>query len=140
MERACATNEAVTAIDSAVRRTSTAAVLDVVVIVIFAAIGRASHSEAHPVLESLAVAWPFLVGAAVGWAIAVGPLHRTAASFTAGVPIWFAAVVVGMVLRVATGRGTAISFIIVATLFLGAFLLGWRVILLGWKRRTNRLA
>lgn len=38
---------------------------DIVLILGFAAIGRASHSEAHPVLESLVVAWPFLVGAAV---------------------------------------------------------------------------
>lgn len=119
-------------------RTVSAGVLDVVVIVIFAAIGRASHSEAHPVLESVAVAWPFLVGAAVGWVIALGPFGRAALSPLAGVPIWLAAVVIGMVLRAVTGRGTAISFVVVATLFLGAFLLGWRVILHRWQRRTNR--
>lgn len=125
-------------INLTVRRTAVACVLDVLVIVVFAAIGRASHSEAHPVLESLSVAWPFLVGAAVGWAIALGPCGRSAASFAAGVPIWLATVVIGMALRAATGRGIAVSFIVVATLFLGAFLLGWRVILLGWQRRTNR--
>lgn len=123
--------------DVTIGPTIAAGLLDVLVIVIFAAIGRASHAEAHPVLESLSVAWPFITGTAIGWAIALGPLRRAAASLLAGVPIWVATVVIGMALRAATGRGIAVSFIVVATLFLGAFLLGWRLILLGWQRRTR---
>lgn len=115
-----------------------AAVLDIALIVAFAAIGRASHSEAQPVLESLTVAWPFLAGAAVGWAIALGPLGRLPSSLLAGVPVWLGSVAVGMVLRVLTGRGIALSFVIVATLVLGFFLLGWRAILQVWERRSRR--
>jgi hypothetical protein len=33
-----------------------------------------------------------------------------------------------MVLRVVSGQGTAIAFIVVALVFLGLFLLGWRVL------------
>lgn len=124
--------------DFSMTRTVLAGVLDVVVIVVFAAIGRASHSETHPVLESLSVAWPFLAGAAIGWALALGPIGRSATSLLAGLPIWLATVVIGMALRAATGRGIAVSFIIVATIFLGVFLLGWRAIAQVWHRRTTR--
>ncbi|MBO1754684.1 DUF3054 domain-containing protein [Allobranchiibius sp. CTAmp26] len=124
--------------DLAARRTTViAAVLDVVLIVAFAAIGRASHSESHPVLESAVVAWPFLAGAAVGWAFAVGIRRWAPASLRAGVPVWVGAVAIGMVLRVVTGRGVALSFVIVAMVVLAVFLLGWRGIVAGWQRRTH---
>ncbi|MBO1766404.1 DUF3054 domain-containing protein [Allobranchiibius sp. GilTou38] len=119
------------------RRAVVAVVLDVVLIVAFAAIGRASHSESHPVLESAVVAWPFLAGAAAGWAVAVGVRRWAPASPRAGVPIWVGAVVIGMVLRTLTGRGVAVSFVIVATIVLGVFLLGWRVMVAGWQRRMR---
>lgn len=111
-----------------------AAVLDAAVIILFAAIGRASHSEASPVLESLSVAWPFLVGAAVGWLIALGPLGRSPGTVAGGIPIWLSAVILGMALRALTHRGIAFSFIIVATIVLAAFLFGWRAASF-WLRR-----
>lgn len=124
--------------DVAMRSVVAAGLIDAAFIIVFAAIGRASHSEAQPVLESLSVAWPFLVGAAAGWAIAWYLLGRAPTSLVAALPIWLAAIVLGMSLRAATGRGIAVSFIIVATLFLGLFLLGWRVILLLWRRRRTQ--
>lgn len=41
--------------------------------------------------------------------------------------IWIVTLVLGMGLRVA-GQGTALPFLLVATLVLGAGLLGWRLI------------
>ena len=119
------------------RTTWIAALLDVVLIVAFAAIGRASHSESHPVLEAAVVAWPFLVGAAVGWAFAIGLRRWAPASVRAGIPVWLGAVAVGMVLRALTGRGVAVSFVLVALVVLGVFVLGWRVIVAGWQRRMR---
>jgi hypothetical protein len=46
----------------------------------------------------------------------------------AGVGAWLCTVAFGMVLRVVSGQGTALSFIIVALAFLGLFLLGWRLL------------
>jgi hypothetical protein len=44
--------------------------------------------------------------------------------------VWGYTVVMGMVLRnVVFNRGTALAFIIVATVFLGATMLGWRALL-----------
>ncbi len=114
-----------------------AAVLDAALIVLFAVIGRASHSESNPVLDSLSVAWPFLVGAAIGWLLVLGPLGRRPSTVTGGVPIWLFAVVLGMALRVLTDRGIAFSFIVVATLVLAAFLLGWRTSAAFWQRRRT---
>ncbi|MER2203614.1 MAG: DUF3054 domain-containing protein, partial [Rhodococcus sp. (in: high G+C Gram-positive bacteria)] len=45
-----------------------------------------------------------------------------------GIVVWLSTVVIGMILRVLSGQGTQFSFIVVATLVLGAFLLGWRAL------------
>ena len=105
-----------------------------ILIVVFAAIGRATHSEGNPVLDSLSVAWPFLVGAALGWAFALGLLRRSPNSLASGVLIWLGSVIIGMLLRALTGQGTAVSFVVVATLVLAAFLLGWRAAARLWQR------
>ena len=45
-----------------------------------------------------------------------------------GAGVWLATVALGQALRVVAGQGTALAFIIVSLLFLGLFLLGWRLI------------
>ena len=46
----------------------------------------------------------------------------------AGVGAWLGAAALGMVLRVVSGQGTALAFIVVALAFLGLFLFGWRLL------------
>lgn len=116
------------------RRLALAALADFVLVLVFAGIGRASHDESNPVLAAIDTAWPFLVGAALGWALVL-LLGRDPLRVTHAWPIWADAVVVGMLLRLATGDGTALPFVIVATLVLGAFLLGWRLVF-GLVRRS----
>jgi hypothetical protein len=41
--------------------------------------------------------------------------------------VWLVTVALGQALRVLAGQGTALAFIIVSLLFLGLFLLGWRI-------------
>lgn len=107
-----------------------AAALDFGAIVVFGAVGRASHSEgifgAHGVGLATTV-WPFAVGALVGW-IAVKAWKKPCAARPTGIGVWAGAVVGGMLLRVASGQGVQFSFVIVAALVLAAFLVGWRVI------------
>jgi hypothetical protein len=100
--------------------------LDTVLVVLFAAIGRRNHAEAGGLTDSLATAWPFLVGTGAGWLISMAVFRRAPLQVPEGVPVWLSAVALGMLLRGATGEGTAFSFIIVATLFLGAAMLSWR--------------
>jgi hypothetical protein len=100
--------------------------LDTVVVVLFAAIGRRSHAETGALTAILTTAWPFLAGMAAGWLISLLIFRRVPLQVREGVTVVVAAVALGMLLRGATGQGTAFSFIIVATLFLGAAMLGWR--------------
>ena len=102
-----------------------AGVLDVCCVLVFVAIGRASHEEAASLAGFATTAWPFLVGGGAGW-VAGRVWRRPESLVPAGVAVWGAAVVVGMVLRALSGQGTAVAFVIVAFVFLGAVLLGWR--------------
>lgn len=120
------------------RRPAAALSVDVLLVALFAAIGRASHEEANPVVGVLSTAWPFLVGAAVGWVVVRATRRSWPVAVAPGVTVWFATVLVGMVLRRATGQGTAVSFVVVASLVLAAFLLGWRALGAYAARRATR--
>ncbi|MFS3128437.1 DUF3054 domain-containing protein [Nocardioides sp. Bht2] len=109
--------------------------LDAFVLLFFAGVGRDEH-DSGPLTGLLDTAWPFLAGAAIGHLIAAA-LHREPITLRAGVIVWASTVVGGMLLRQVTGDGTAFSFIVVTTCFTGFFLIGWRVILLGWMRRRG---
>lgn len=116
--------------------------IDVALVLLFAAVGRGSHGES--VLGGLAgTAWPFLLGLGVGWlvALAVGRTGRRGFDPRRLVPegllIWAGAVVVGMLARVVAGQGTAPSFIVVAGVVLAVFLLGWRLLAAVVARRRR---
>ena len=104
-----------------------AIVLDCCCVLLFVIIGRASHAKGETLAGAASTAWPFLAGLAVGW-LAARAWRRPFGLFPAGVGGWLGAVVLGMVLRVVSGQGTAVAFIGVALAFLGLFLLGWRVV------------
>lgn len=112
------------------------AVADVVLVVVFAAIGRASHQEADPVTGVLTTAWPFLAGAALGWLL-VRAWRAPMRPWPTGVVVWVVTVAAGMLLRAVTGAGTAVAFVVVATITLAVFLLGWRS-LAALVRRLSR--
>lgn len=109
------------------RRTVIAALADVAAIIVFVAIGRRNHHEGDAVDGILTVAAPFLIALAVGWIVArawARPMQVESAFI-----IWPVTVAVGMVLRnLVFDRGTALPFIIVATLVTGVFLVGWRMV------------
>ena len=104
------------------------ALVDLVLVVVFAAIGRASHDEAVGPGGLATTAWPFAAGWLVGWVLVllVGAARARPHGLLAGVFVWLPTVVVGMLLRVASGAGVQTSFVVVATIVLGVFLLGWR--------------
>lgn len=110
------------------RRPLAAFALDVVLVVAFAAIGRASHAEANPVLGALITAWPFLVGTVVGWTVVRVLRKGWPLEVGPGITVWFATVLFGMLLRLATGQGTALPFVAVAAATLAVLLVGWRAV------------
>ncbi|KAF0958449.1 DUF3054 domain-containing protein [Rhodococcus sp. T7] len=105
--------------------------LDVVLVIVFCAIGRRSHDEANALTGLATTAWPFLSGLAVGWLATVALYRDKFDAFLivpTGIVVWLSTLVVGMLLRVVSGQGTAFSFVIVAGTVLAVFLLGWRAV------------
>ena len=120
-----------------------AAVVDIVLIVAFALIGRSSHAEAASAVGLWTTAYPFLAGWAVGFLVVRG-WTRPLRLWPTGVGVWVATVAVGMLLRVLTGQGDVagdplpLSFVVVATISLAVFLLGWRAIVGPVAARSGR--
>jgi len=112
-----------------------APVIDAALVLVFALVGRASHGEG--LLGILTTWWPFLGGLAIGWLVLRAWRSPRRIVWT-GVGVWLFTVAGGMLLRIASGQGVQLSFIIVATIVLGVFLLGWRAIALLAARTRRR--
>lgn len=109
------------------------AVTDVLCIVIFVAIGRENHDEGEAVSGIFRVAAPFVIAAVVGWL--ASQAWKKPLDLQTGAIIWLTTIILGMILRhFVFDDGTATAFIIVATVFLCAFLNGWRAIV---RKRLN---
>lgn len=109
---------------------SAALLTDAVLVVVFAAIGRATHDGdvlGEAGLGLLTTAWPFLVALLLGH-VACLSWNRPFSVLRTGLPVWAVTVAGGMLLRWLTDSGTALPFIIVATLTLLVFIVGWRLI------------
>ena len=108
------------------RRTPLALGLDTFSVVLFVAIGRREHEQDSAISGLLHSVAPFLIALVVAWLVLrvwIRPTDRLT-----GVGVWAIVVAGGMLLRnLVFDDGTATSFIIVATLFLGLFIVGWRL-------------
>lgn len=113
-----------------------AALIDAASVIAFAAAGRASH-DSDVWAGLFTTAWPFLTALIVGWVVARG-WRAPFAPVRTGVTVWLVTVVGGMLLRAASGQGIAFVFILVATLVLGALVVGWRGIAVLIARRLGR--
>ena len=114
-----------------------AIVLDLLLVTLFAVIGRAQHGEALDVASVAMTAWPFLAAAVLGHAgLAVLRLEWFRV-WPAGVSLWAFTVVVGMLLRLTTGETAQLAFVIVASIVLAVFLLLPRL-LLGRRTKAER--
>ena len=107
-------------------RSAGAAAADLGCVLLFVVIGRANHHAGGGLAGLWDTTWPFAVGAVAGL-LASRYWQRPTALVPVGVSVWLGTVAIGMVLRVASGQGTAFAFVLVALAFLGLFQLGWRV-------------
>lgn len=110
-----------------------AAAADIVLVLVFAAIGRDAHHREEPILGVLLTAWPFLAGAAAGWAVARA-WRSPLSALRAGVPVWLGSLVGGMALRALTSQTVVLPFVIVAMIALAVFLVGYRLLVAGVVR------
>jgi DUF3054 family protein len=109
---------------------------DAACVVLFAAIGRASHDESGGLAALWTTAWPFLAGCGLGW-IASRAWRAPLAMMPTGVAVWLSTLAVGMLLRRLTGAGTPFIFVVVAAVVLALFMVGWRL-LAAARRRVLR--
>lgn len=110
-------------------------IIDLVLVVVFAAIGRASHAEALDAGGLARTAMPFVGAALLVW-IFIVLTNRTFPPLREGLVVWGATLVLGMVFRMMVGDGVQAAFVAVAAAVLAAFLLGWRAI--WWFATRNR--
>ncbi|WP_433799343.1 DUF3054 domain-containing protein [Actinomycetospora sp. CA-084318] len=112
-------------------RTRALALIDLLAVLVFAAIGRRAHDEsaqgvAYAVGQIVGIATPFLLGALVGALIARS--WRDPLSWRSGMAVWLGAVVIGLALRAILFDRLPLSFIVVATISLAVLVLGWRAV------------
>ena len=112
-------------------------VADLACVLVFAIAGKGSHEAGSSEWVVLAIVWPFAVGvlAAHGGLLARGRAARPV--LPAGVAVLATTYVLGMVLRVVSGRGIAGGFLVVAAIFLAVTLLGWRALARLVSRRRS---
>ena len=101
--------------------------IDLVLIVIFALLGRREHEHGLSLGGILWTALPFLIGYAIV-TLASRPWKTINSLWPTGILIWIGTVALGIALRLAFNDTAAVAFIIVATLVLGLFLLGRRLV------------
>lgn len=110
-----------------------AAAVDIIGVIVFVILGRQSHDEGKGAMDTLEIAAPFLLALAVAWIGTRAWRHVTNAAVAA--IIGLVTVGLGLVIRrFVFDRGTAPGFVIVTTIVLGGYLVGWRFV----ARRTGR--
>lgn len=109
-------------------------VLDVAVVVLFAAAGRESHDEGGTLAGIVDTAWPFVAGLVVAWLI-TRQWQTTRSGFPVAFQVWPGAIMlaavtwaVGLALRAATGDTNSGGFPLVSLGFLLLMLVGWRIV------------
>lgn len=101
--------------------------LDVVLVVIFAALGRRSHEHSLSVAGIAETAAPFVL-AYLAMTLISRPWLTINRIWPTGVLVWGGTVALGIALRLAFGATAAVPFIIVAAVVLGVFLIGRRLL------------
>lgn len=120
------------------RRPLPAFVLDLLLVLAFATIGRATHEHGVTAAGVLDTAWPFLLGAAIGWGVVRLLSKGWPLEVGPGITVWLATVVFGMLLRGVSGGGIALPFVLVAAGTLALLLVGWRA-LVTWRSRGSAI-
>jgi hypothetical protein len=97
---------------------------DIVLVFLFAAIGRLSHGE--DLAQLGLTAWPFIMASIVGSLVAS---WRDGSWLVQGLTAWVITTAGGMLLRFVSGGGVEPGFVAVAAAVLAVFLIGWRALL-----------
>lgn len=111
-------------------------VIDLVCVVAFAAGGKSEHEASAAWWVIARIAWPYLVACLLGWLVVARRGWDPLRWRPAGITVLASTYVLGMALRLLSGRGVALGFLIVAACFLTVTMLGWRGLATLARRRT----
>lgn len=103
------------------------AAIDLILVLVFAIAGRASHSESLDLAEIVSTALPFLLACLLAWLV-LALLDDDGRGLRAAVVVWLVTVVVGMGFRITLGGQAAVPFILVASGTLALLFGGWRLV------------
>lgn len=112
--------------------------VDVALIVLFALIGRWSHDEPLTPGGIAETAWPFATACALISVLLVMAFQRNLRPAFLGILVWIGTVAGGMGLRSISGGGTDPAFVVVATVVLLLFLVGWRAVPIFFRAAAQR--
>lgn len=104
--------------------------VDVVLTIVFAAIGRLSHGEDAFLPGLVRTAWPFVVAAVVGSLLA--SWLGGGSWWLSGLIVWVVTAAGGIGLRLLAGDTARGAFALVTAITLAILLIGWRALAQGW--------
>ncbi|MET4640207.1 DUF3054 domain-containing protein [Mycetocola sp. 2940] len=110
--------------------------IDLAATLLFVLVGRGSHQADAGIVGLLTTWWPFAAALLLGWLVTAA-WKRPFGILWPGAGIWLVTLVGGMLFRTASGQGTAVPFLLVATLTLAVLLIGWRGIFAAVSRRNR---
>ncbi len=119
-------------------RWATVLLTDLLLIFVFATVGRAQHESGITSLGILSTAGPFVVACIAGWSVTQN-WNSPLSLWPNGVLVWLITVIGGLTLRAFFDHAPALSFQIVTLLALGVLLLGHRLVrhVIGRNRKKS---
>ena len=100
--------------------------VDVLAVVVFAAVGRRSHAQGVDAFGVLSTAAPFLLGLLLGWLVVRA--WRAPLPLLVGVAVWAWVVLVGLGVRAVFLHRLPLTFGLITAASLALLLLGWRAV------------
>lgn len=100
---------------------------DLLIVLLFVAIGFLQHSTPLTTQNIVLVGWPFAAGVLLGH-LAIRAWNAPFRIWPHGVFVWAITLAAGMALRTLFSAGTEVSFVIVTAVVLAVGMLGWRAV------------
>lgn len=107
-------------------------VADLVCVLVFAFAGKTSHEPGRSDWVVLAIVWPYALSVVLAHAGLLARHRDSRRLWPEGTTVLAVTFVLGMALRLVSGRGIAVGFLAVSIVFLAITMLGWRLVV----RRT----
>ncbi|AXK45629.1 DUF3054 domain-containing protein [Brachybacterium saurashtrense] len=112
---------------------------DLLVVLLFVAIGFLQHGTPLTSMNLFLVGWPFAVGTLLGH-LAIRAWRAPFRLWPHGVFVWAITLATGMAVRTLFGAGTEVSFVIVTAIVTAVGMLGWRAVALFFTRGERTTA